>query len=749
MTDGVLLREVSNDFVLSKYSAVVLDEAHERSVNTDVLIGMLGRIVDLRAKQAKEDPQKYYPLKLIIMSATMRIADFADNKKLFRSGPPPIVQVEGRQHPVTVHFARKTKLDYVDEAFAKVSRGHKKLPRGAMLVFLTGQNEITALERKLKQVFPATEANFKRMPPVRVSAAHTSLEVEDVELGAKEQIEQDFDSGEDTEFHGLDDDEDREFEIGEPSEGAPLKVHVLPLYSQLPTNQQMRIFEEPPTGSRLIVLATNVAETSLTIPGVRYVFDCGRAKEKKYDSTTGVQRFEVGWISKASASQRAGRAGRTSPGHCYRLYSSAVFERDFDEFDTPEITRTPIEGVVLQLKGMGLREVVNFPFPTPPDVSHLRRAEQLLGYLGALDAERNITQRGRELSLYPLNPRYARILELGVMQNKVELAIALTASLSVPEIFIPENQLNLAPEKDKNDPELIRTEQDNVDERDNERIRKAYRRAHALLSEKDRTCDAIKILSAVCAYSCAPDPRGFCEEYFVREKALKEATQLRAQLHSLMSHRPNVAAIRFNAQLPQPTKPDLALLRQICAAGFVDQVAMRADLHPSPPSNLLEVRKPRRGQDVPYIPIFPPADHHDKDPFVYVHPSSLLATLSPKNSPAFVVYSQLQRSSPLYAPDNTNEVKTKVRMHPLTPLTRPQLANLARGTSLLEYGKPIVGGKIQSLDRKEGKERRECEVEISLRGSPGSMGWPLGTRRVIQRRDAKMGWAVEKEVHVS
>ena len=152
------------------------------------------------------------------------------------------------------------------------------------------------------------------------------LEVEDIDLGGDVDDYQDEDgSDDDSVIHGLDDEDDREFNIGEDSaEDSVLKVHVLPLYSQLPTNQQLRVFEPPPDGSRLIVLATNVAETSLTIPGIRYVFDCGRAKEKKYDPTTGVQSFEVGWISKASANQRAGRAGRTGPGHCYRLYSSAV-----------------------------------------------------------------------------------------------------------------------------------------------------------------------------------------------------------------------------------------------------------------------------------------------------------------------------------------------------------------------------------------------------------------------------------------
>ncbi|CRK12102.1 hypothetical protein BN1708_017139, partial [Verticillium longisporum] len=157
-------------------------------------------------------------------------------------------------------------------------------------------------------------------------------------------------------------------------------MQVLPLYSLLPTREQMRVFKEPPEGTRQVILATNVAETSLTIPGTRYVFDCGRSKERQYDEVSGVQTYAIGWVSKASANQRSGRAGRTGPGHCYRLYSSAVYERDLPQFSEPELLRMPIDGVVLQLKSMNLSNVVNFPFPTPPDRASLRKAERLLHY---------------------------------------------------------------------------------------------------------------------------------------------------------------------------------------------------------------------------------------------------------------------------------------------------------------------------------------------------------------------------------
>ena len=169
MTDGILLREISEDVSLSKYSAIVIDEAHERSVNTDILIGMLSRIVrNIRAENAQKDALRK-PLKLIIMSATLRIRDFIENPRLFPPLPPPLVQAEGRQYPVTVHFARKTQFDYLDEAFKKVSRGHKKLPPGGMLVFLTGQNEIVALEKRLKQALDSSNDRDGKTMNVAIS----------------------------------------------------------------------------------------------------------------------------------------------------------------------------------------------------------------------------------------------------------------------------------------------------------------------------------------------------------------------------------------------------------------------------------------------------------------------------------------------------------------------------------------------------------------------------------------------------
>ncbi|KAH7392957.1 DEAH-box RNA helicase-like protein [Pyrenochaeta sp. MPI-SDFR-AT-0127] len=735
MTDGVLLREITQDFVLTKYSAIIIDEAHERSVNTDILVGMLSRIVDLRAQLARDDPSKK-PLKLVIMSATLRISDFTENKRLFRDEPPPLIKAEGRQYAVTTHFARRTQRDYAEEMYRKVCRGHRKLPKGAMLVFLTGQNEISHLAKRLKQTFSSTQGHDAKTGKVMISPAETPLEIEDIELGSKDQDFQDEDGSdsEDSVIMGLDNEDDKEFEIkDEKPEDTVMNVHVLPLYSQLPTNQQLRVFEPPPDGSRLIVLATNVAETSLTIPGIRYVFDCGRAKEKKYDLVTGVQSFDVGWISKASANQRSGRAGRTGPGHCYRLYSSAVFERDFEEYAAPEILRTPLEGVVLQLKSMGA-PVINFPFPTPPNRESLQKAENLLSYLGALSADGKVTKLGHELSLYPLNPRFARMVAMGVAQGLTAETIALVAALSVPELIIPENKLGLRePLKDATSD--IRTEQDNIEAEERSRLRKAYNAAQAKLGINAKQSDCIKFSNAVCAYAFESDSQHFCEDMFLNVKAMNEASQLRQQLTNIVrAHRPTTIGA-YQARLPAPSERSINLLTQICAAGFIDQIAMRADLAPVPPEL---PRKPKTAIDVPYITLFSSHNERSDDPhsqYVFVHPSSILARTPPTKMPGYIIYSHLQRA----ATSTIHGSRTpKTRLHPLTPVTRPQIINIALNTPLLQASKPK--GKVVDL----ANNRRECEVEMSLIGERGSQGWGLGIRRVLQRKDSGGRFVVEK-----
>ncbi|KAK1655364.1 helicase associated domain-containing protein [Colletotrichum phormii] len=708
MTDGVLLREMAQDFSLKKYSAIIIDEAHERSVNTDILIGMLSRINNIRKGDDKVDPS-IKPLKIIIMSATLRVEDMTNNTTLFPTPPP------------------RTQSDFVEEAFNKIMRGHRKLPPGGFLVFLTGQNEIRYLSKRLREAFGGfTEASA---PKVQISATDAPMEVEDIDFGEVEDtIAADIDDGLD-EDEDMEHEDDKEFEIeGEEGETGPMKMQVLPLYSLLPTKEQMRVFEDPPENHRQVILATNVAETSLTIPGIRYVFDCGRSKERQYDRFSGVQTYEIGWTSKASASQRAGRAGRTGPGHCYRLYSSAVYERDLPEFTDPEILRMPVDGVVLQLKSMNLSNVVNFPFPTPPNRMGLRQAEKLLTYLSAIAPEGQITKIGSTMSIFPLSPRFARILLVGHQHDCLPYTIMMVAALSAAEVFVPEHQA--IPSLAARDESDFRRTADIIAEDRQANIRRLFNAAHKNFCYLDDRSDAIKLLQVVGEYAHDPTEK-WCEDHFVRHKVMKEVTQLRQQITELL--RANIPAfknLKYQDRLDAPSDKQVAYLKQMVAAGFIDHVALRADKAPVPPE---VTRKPGRAIDVPYIPLSPLGVGHGAEKYIYIHPTSPLAHLSPAECPEFVVYSQLQRAT-----QGADVNKTpKTRMLALTDVTGGQLASLAKGTPLVSYGKPVK--EISST-----ANTREVWVVPYLRAEGvGGQGWPLPMKKVVQRRVAGKGWVVE------
>lgn len=374
VTDGVLLREVERDILLRKYSAIIIDEVHERSLNTDLLLSFLSRSVLLR----KGKESTLGRLKVIIMSATLDVEGvFSGDNALFPNSP--VVKVPSRQYPVTTHFAQKTKDNYVEEAYKKVSKIHSRLPPGGVLVFLSGRHEVEELCRQLSEKF-----------------------------------------------------EGRLITI-EESDGQKIGMKVLPFYALLPDQKQRLVFDDYGDDVRKVVVATNVAETSVTVPGVAYVVDSGRVKEKifKGSSSSLLSSFEVRWVSQASAEQRMGRAGRTGPGHCYRLYSSAVYDQQFESFREPEVLRVPADSIVLRLRAMGILHVHKFPFPTKPNEGEVTAAEKLLVDLGALFSKDKIpslklsgraessvsensylgvTRIGRALASLPVPPRFGRML---------------------------------------------------------------------------------------------------------------------------------------------------------------------------------------------------------------------------------------------------------------------------------------------------------------------------------------------------
>lgn len=385
-------------------------------------------------RETLEPENRIYPLKLVLMSATLRVEDFVSGNRIFRN-PPCVIEVPTRQYPVTMHFSKKTEEhDYIGPAYKKVMSIHQRLPPGGILVFVTGQREVELLCKRLRRSSreldekakgEASSVSEEKPPETEVKEISEAFDFpgnsdheiterfnshveEDDEYFSEDASDSPYDSGEESDLEFFSDGENQtrlESEGNLSSLKAALKaltgktvsdssskaqdasqapkggsdqspslikrkdkntpglLRVLPLYAMLPATSQLRVFEEVRDGERLVVVATNVAETSLTIPGIKYVVDTGREKVKNYNSSNGMETFEIQWISKASAAQRAGRAGRTGPGHCYRLYSAAAFNNLFPDFSVAEISKVPVDGVVLLLKSMHIGKASsNFSF---------------------------------------------------------------------------------------------------------------------------------------------------------------------------------------------------------------------------------------------------------------------------------------------------------------------------------------------------------------------------------------------------
>ncbi|KAM4810129.1 putative ATP-dependent RNA helicase DHX37 [Rhinophrynus dorsalis] len=637
MTDGVLLKEIQRDFLLNKYKVIIIDEAHERSVYTDILIGLLSRIVPLRNKKGR-------PLKLVIMSATLRIEDFTENKRLFPLAPP-VIKVDARQFPVTVHFNKRTPLDdYAGECYRKVCKIHRMLPPGGILVFLTGQAEVHSLCRRLRKTFPCSNRNEQEedddsqeaVKKFKKSKPKKNVNLPKIDLAGYSALPLD-EGDEDREAAGDEEDadgSDLDLDLGDGvTEGdeksdSSLPLYVLPLYSLLAPEKQAKVFRPPPTGMRLCVVATNVAETSLTIPGIKYVVDCGKVKKRFYDKVTGVSSFRVDWTSQASANQRAGRAGRTEPGHCYRLYSSAVFS-DFEQFSLPEITRRPVEDLVLQMKDLNIEKVVNFPFPTPPSADALIAAEELLISLGALqeppktgrlnDLQKAkltspITTLGRTMASFPVAPRYAKMLALGKQHECLPYVITIVAAMTVRELFeeVDRPAVN-DEEKEKLNGKKARVLQ--------------MQRIWAGQGSAQRLGDLMVMLGAVGACEYAGLTPKFCERNGLRYKAMMEIRRLRGQLTTTVNSLCPDVNLFLDPKMNPPTESQVTYLRQIIMSGLGDHIARRIR-----PEELLD-EKWRNAYKTPLL----------EDP-VFIHPASALF----RQLPDFVIYQEILETTKMY-----------------------------------------------------------------------------------------------------
>ena len=354
MTDGMLLREFLLDPSLEGYNVVIVDEAHERTLHTDILFGLL------------KDVARFRPdLKLLVSSATLdseKFSDFFDEAPVFR--------IPGRRYPVHVYYTRSPEANYIEAAAVTVLQIHITQRLGDVLVFLTGQEEIEACQEILTE---------------RVKA-----------LGSRIR-----------------------------------ELIILPIYANLPSEMQAKIFEKTPPGARKVVLATNIAETSLTIDGIAYVIDPGYAKQNYFNARSGMESLVVVPISRASANQRAGRAGRVGPGKCFRLYTKWAFENEMEENTVPEIQRVNLGNVVLQLKSLGISDLINFDYLDPPPAETLILAMEQLYALKALNHKGELTLTGRKMAEVPVDPMMARMILAASQFGVVEEILTVAAMLSV------------------------------------------------------------------------------------------------------------------------------------------------------------------------------------------------------------------------------------------------------------------------------------------------------------------------------
>ncbi|CAB9496357.1 splicing factor ATP-dependent RNA helicase [Seminavis robusta] len=728
MTDGILLQEIQSDLLLRKYSVIVLDECHERNLNCDILCGLIGLALPLRKKASEEPGSDIVPLKLVIMSATLRVDDFVGNQKLFPTTTPHVLKVPGRTFPVTIHHSKVTELDdYEDAAFQKVCKIHRKLPQGGILVFLTGKQEIVRMVNRLRKALgrrkkTTNETHFVGSNDVPVSRTDITYSSE----GGLRDLDDDEIDGD--MFQSKDDDyddyaeDDEQLPLGTASsddadrngDNLPKDVIVLPLYSMLSAEEQAKVFAAEQEGHRLIVVSTNIAETSITIPGISYVVDTGREKCKNYDAKTGVASFDISWISKAAANQRAGRAGRTGPGHCYRLYSSSMFSRHMDEFALPEVLTRPLEDVVLAMKAMKISNVSKFPFPTPPAESLIESATRLLSNLGCVNLEEGkdlqddgeVTHLGSAIATLPLGVRCGKMLLVAAHAGVLDYAIAVIAALSEKNPFLRGEELVEESKDQVDNDEANSSNDDGADAAKGEKRKAKW---------MHKSGDVYAVMLAIGAYTYAGKGAGgtsekvackrFCQENRLNPVIMERIQKIRVHLSRLVKTRmagaDGVAAKtgKIPHSMKPPNKLQERLLLQVIVSSFLDNVAMLAPIGTIPGSHPFSLRS-----------AYLSCSSSLKEP-LFIDRNSVLYSRDSRRLPNWVCYDYLVRK-------NLKDGTPIASMKNVTPVDPSWLGSLAKGSNLLTTGGPLPSPRpTYDPDR----DQVMCSVETRF----GNQKWEI------------------------